>query len=195
MSSFDSPLGPISDMLRAGQVRLHIAGLAAEEARDLPGFQPTAACVGIWEDLKGADRMPLRSVRTPHAFRAFLSKLTILELLDDAAAARDFRWSLHGGDHEFWLGHSLKGVRASKIRAVDSDVLRSVAWAAFEGARPAYCRFDYTARGKPLLSAFVLCLPFRAEAGLGYLFCPTHFEPHMPVAPFRTGQSRSASIS
>ncbi|GAB4573519.1 MAG: hypothetical protein Tsb008_08310 [Rhodothalassiaceae bacterium] len=177
MLNGEGPLGPIEKHLGERRLVMSSRILMHGEAMQADGpFAPVLGAIAIWEALRGADAVPWRRDLRPERFGTYLPKMSILDV---DLVKRDFRWTLHGGEHEYWMGGSLKGRRASEIPGRAAAVLREQTVSLAEGREPGFIEIRYDLDGTLFLSAHVIALPFaREDAGACTLLCPTNFIAH-----------------
>ncbi|RMD89250.1 MAG: PAS domain-containing protein [Alphaproteobacteria bacterium] len=181
VSSFETSWGPVLRYVREGRLAVRVERLAEDEGRERPAVARLREPLEIWRGLPREGDLPHRRELRPERFPGFLPKLCIIELF---LKERDFRWALHGGEHEYWLGRSLKGLRASDIGDAATWRLRDAAFEIYESRRPGLIAIDYYRGEATYLRATILCLPFRVDTpATGVLLCPAEFEPLHSLDP------------
>ncbi|MFQ5346441.1 MAG: PAS domain-containing protein [Rhodothalassiaceae bacterium] len=181
MSSFETPWGPVLRYVREGRLAVRVGRLDEGDALSRPAVAKLGEPLEIWRDLPREGDLPHRRELRPERFAGLLPKLCVIELF---LKERDFRWALHGGEHEYWLGRSLKGLRASDLGDAATWRLRDLAFAIYESRQPGLIAVDYHRGEKSYLRATILCLPFRVDTpATGVLLCPAEFEPLHSLDP------------
>lgn len=172
----EGPLGPIERYLSEKRLVMSSRIMAESDVRQSPQCAALGEPVTIWDGMRRGGAIPHKRDLRPERFGRFLPKISILDV---DFVNRDFRWALHGGEHEYWLGGSLKSRRASDIPGKAMAELREQAVTLAGSGKPGYLLIRYSADGDPLLSAHILTLPVAVEQqGCGMLLCPTIFTPH-----------------
>ncbi len=151
-----------------------VDGNAVDGAPDWRHLRPVRE---IWDSLpRDGLSLPHRRALRPERLRRFLPGMSLLELLDDD----DVRWSIYGGEHEYWLGASLRGRRASELGTDGARHIAQLAWHIFRRAEPGHVVMRYFSldgeRRILRLTSFTLALPMLDEP-FGVLLCATRFRP------------------
>ncbi len=174
MSSFEMPWAPVLRYVREGRLDVALETLSESEAMARPAFRRITEPLLIWQALPRVGDLPHRRELRAERFAGYLPKLCIVELMLEK---EDFRWALHGGEHEYWLGYSLKGRHASEFDDEVTRKLRTLTLSIYRSAAPGFFVLEYRRAEEVCLRANTLCLPFAVdEPNAGALLCPTEFE-------------------